>query len=73
MNNMQTPSLQWRKQKAKLKMMFPELEDSDFIYDYGNKEAMMTRLQVKLGKTRSELNELIVDTRKKKESYYRHA
>jgi hypothetical protein len=73
MTNMQTPSLQWRKQKAKLKMMFPQLEDSDFVYDYGNKEAMMTHLQSKLGKSRSDLNELLIDLRKKKYVYKQHA
>lgn len=65
MTNLQTPSRYWNKQKAKLKGMFSQLEDSDFNYDYGNKDAMLTKLQFKIGKTRSELNELITDLGKK--------
>jgi hypothetical protein len=45
--------------------MFSNLEDSDFNYDYGNKDAMLTKLQFKIGKTRSELMELITDLGKK--------
>jgi uncharacterized protein YjbJ (UPF0337 family) len=66
MNNLQTPSSHWRKQKGKLKLMFPELNDDDFKYDYGMKEAMMANLQLKLGISRSELNELITDCNMKK-------
>ena len=66
MTNLQTPSRYWGKQKAKLKMMFSHLEDSDFVYEYGNKETMMLNLQLKIGKTRSELNELILDSKEKK-------
>jgi hypothetical protein len=65
MNNLQTPSGQWRKQKAKLKSMFPELTDDDFKYEYGMKESMLTNLQLKLGKSRSELNELITEGKDK--------
>ena len=46
--------------------MFPELNDEDFKYDYGMKEAMMANLQLKLGISRSELNELITDCDMKK-------
>jgi hypothetical protein len=66
MMNIQTPSGQWRKQKAKLKLIYSELKDSDFHYDYGKKEAMMVNLQEKLGKSRSELNELLTDFKEKK-------
>jgi hypothetical protein len=61
MQNLQTPSAQFRKQKARLKQMFAELSDSDFYYDYGNKEVMMLHLQNKLGKSRSDLIELMTD------------
>jgi hypothetical protein len=66
MNNPQTPSGHWRKQKAKLKLMFPNLNDDDFQYEYGMKEVMMRNLQDKLGLSRSELNELITDCKNKK-------
>jgi hypothetical protein len=61
MNNPQSSNVGWRKQKAKLKVMFTTLNDNDFKYDYGMKEVMMTNLQIKLGKSRSELNELFAD------------
>lgn len=65
MMNIQTPSGQWRKQKAKLKLIYSELTDSDFHYDYGKKEDMLMNLQEKLGKSRSELNELLTDYKAK--------
>lgn len=69
MTNLQTPSRTWGKQKAKLKLMFPELQDADFLYEYGRKEGMLNNLQRKIGKTRSELNELITETKGKKKYY----
>ena len=59
MRPIQTADLQWRKKIAKLKLMFVHLDDSDFRYDYGMKEAMMTKLQAKLVKSRKELNALL--------------
>jgi hypothetical protein len=59
MNNTQSPGEHWKKQKAKLKLMFNHLDDDDFIYDYGRKEVMMTKLQAKLGKSREELNDML--------------
>ena len=55
----QTPDQNWRRQKAKLKLMFAHLDNGDFYYDYGMKEVMMTNLQGKLGKSREELNILL--------------
>lgn len=59
MKGMNDPEELWLRQKAKLKLMFTKLEDSDFHYDYGKKEEMMTNLQLKLGKSRKELNDLL--------------
>jgi hypothetical protein len=61
MNNPQNSSGVWRKQKSKLKIMFSTLNDNDFKYEYGMKDVMMTNLQQKLGKSRSELNELFAE------------
>jgi hypothetical protein len=66
MINLQTPSGQWRKQKNKLKVMFPTLSERDFEYEYGMKDSMMIRLQEKVGISRSELNELITNCNEKK-------
>ena len=49
----------WAIQKAKLTLVFTHLEDSDFSYDYGKKDVMMTNLQAKLGKSREQLNVLL--------------
>lgn len=54
------PEELWTQQKAKLKVLFPRLSDDDFRYDYGMKEVMLTKLQNKLGKSRAELNSILV-------------
>jgi hypothetical protein len=59
MHNKNNPEEIWRKQKAKLKLLFSHLNDDDFKYDYGMKDVMMTQLQLKLGKSREQLNELL--------------
>ena len=38
----------WSNQKAKLKLLYVNLDDEDLWYDYGMKDIMMTKLQVKL-------------------------
>ena len=75
MTNPQTPSGHWRRQKAKLKLMFPQLTDNDFKYDYGMKDVMIKNLQKKLEKSPSELNELLSVFAEKKSQlkYYNKA
>jgi hypothetical protein len=60
MNHQQNPEALWSEQKEKLKLLFPHLVDDDFRYDYGMKDVMMNKLQVKLSKSRNELNELLI-------------
>ena len=45
----------WKEQKEKLKKRFVRLKDSDLILEAGKKEEMITKLGIKLGKTRDEL------------------
>jgi len=45
----------WKEQKVKLKKRFVKLQDSDLIFEEGKKEEMITKLEIKLGKTRDEL------------------
>jgi len=59
MHHPRKPEELWNMQKAKLKIMFPQLDDDDFKYDYGKKDVMMTKLQVKLGSSRKDLNLLL--------------
>lgn len=45
----------WKEKKAKLKRRFVKLQDSDLIFEEGKREEMITKLEIKLGKTRDEL------------------
>lgn len=49
----------WNIQKAKLKQKFAELTDNDLMYEEGQREEMLGKLQVKLGKTKEELNNFL--------------
>ena len=46
-------------QKGRLKQKFATLTDNDLLYAEGKKDEMMGKLQIKLGKTKEELEELI--------------
>lgn len=59
MTYMQTTDPHWRRKKAKLKLMFAHLHETDLHFDYGKKEVMMTNLQARLKKSRVELNALL--------------
>jgi hypothetical protein len=50
-----------RLQMAKLKLRYVHLTERDVYFDYGQKEVMMNGLQAKLGKTREELNSLLME------------
>jgi len=49
----------WEEQKGKLKQKFATLTDNDLLFAEGKKEEMMGKLQIKLGKSKEELHELI--------------
>jgi len=49
----------WEKQKGKLKQKFAILTDNDVLLIEGKKEEMLGRLQIKLGKTKEELQKII--------------
>jgi uncharacterized protein YjbJ (UPF0337 family) len=49
----------WNIQKAKLKQKFADLTDNDLMYEEGQREEMLGKLQVKLGKTKEELNNFL--------------
>lgn len=51
----------WNEQKARLKQKFAELTDNDLMFDEGRKEEMFAKLQIKLGKTKEELQKLLSD------------
>jgi uncharacterized protein YjbJ (UPF0337 family) len=49
----------WNGQKGKLKKRFAVLTDNDLMFVKGRKEEMFGRLQIKLGKTKEEWNNII--------------
>ncbi len=49
----------WKEQKGRLKKQFAVLTDNDLLFAEGSWDEMIGRLQVKLGKTKEELNKII--------------
>ena len=49
----------WLVQKGRLKKAYAGLTDNDLMYEKGKKEEMLGKLQVKLGKTKEEINKII--------------
>ena len=49
----------WNETKGKLKQKFAMLTDSDVLLVEGKRDEMLGRLQVKLGKTKEEINKII--------------
>jgi len=49
----------WEEQKGKLKQKFAKLTDNDLMFAEGKKDEMMGKLQIKLGKSKEQLHELI--------------
>lgn len=60
MNDIKNPEELWTVQKTKLKLIFSHLSDEDFQYDYGKKDVMLKKLELKLGKSREELDLLLL-------------
>jgi uncharacterized protein YjbJ (UPF0337 family) len=49
----------WNEQKGKLKKAFGVLTDNDLMYEEGQRDVMLGKLQKKLGKTKEEINTII--------------
>jgi len=49
----------WNRTKGKLKQKFAELTENDLMFAEGMKDEMIGRLQVKLGKTKEEMQKII--------------
>jgi uncharacterized protein YjbJ (UPF0337 family) len=49
----------WNELKGKLKQQFATLTDDDLLFAEGKKDEMLGKLQVKLGKTKAELDAII--------------
>jgi hypothetical protein len=59
MENKVTSSGNWSDQKTRLKKEFPALTEKDLFFEIGRKNEMLASLQVKLGKTKDELQRII--------------
>ena len=59
MKNIAELSVDWNEKKGKLKQQFALLTDNDLLFAEGKRDEMMGRIQVKLGKTRTELEAII--------------
>ncbi len=51
----------WNEQKAKLKQKFATLTDNDLMFAEGKKDEMLAKLQIKLGKSKEEMHDLMKD------------
>lgn len=49
----------WNETKGKLKQKFAYLTDNDLLFAEGKKDEMLGKIQIKLGKTKEELNDII--------------
>lgn len=49
----------WNALKGKLKQNFAVLTDNDLMFEEGKKDEMLGKLQIKLGKSKEELEKLI--------------
>ena len=49
----------WDEQKGRLKQAFAALTDNDLLFTAGKKEEMFGKLEIKLGKTKEELYNIV--------------
>ena len=49
----------WNEQKGKLKQKFAILTENDLMFDEGKKDEMLGKLQIKLGKTKEQLHDIL--------------
>lgn len=54
-------SASWKEIKAKLKQRYPDLTDEDLTFSNGKEEALLARLEKRLGKSSEELRQMIRD------------
>jgi len=54
-----TPGSNWEAKKIKLKMKYPQSTSDDLSFDETKKEEMLKKLQATLGKTLSELHDIV--------------
>lgn len=51
----------WNEIKGKLKQKYADLTDDDLLFAEGKKDEMLGKLQIKLGKSKEELDSILKD------------
>ncbi len=51
----------WNETKGKLKQKFAMLTDSDLLLIEGKQDEMIGRLQIRLGKTKEQVNKILLE------------
>ncbi|MES2003979.1 MAG: CsbD family protein [Bacteroidota bacterium] len=59
MNNLTELEGNWNETKGKLKQKFAMLTDNDLLLVEGKQDELLGKLQIKLGKTKEEINKII--------------
>ncbi len=59
MKNLEQLKGNWIETKGKLKQRFATLTDNDVLWVEGKQDELMGRLQIKLGKTKEEMQKII--------------
>ncbi len=59
MENLYESSINWSVAFPKLKSEFPILNDNDVLFVEGREDEMISRLEIKIGKTKAEILEFI--------------
>lgn len=59
MSNQDQTKGSWKEQKGRLKQKFALLTDNDLLFAEGKKDEMLGKIQIKLGKTKEELDAII--------------
>ncbi len=49
----------WNEQKGKLKQRYAWLTDNDLMFEEGKEDEMLGKIQIKLGKTKEQLHDII--------------
>ena len=49
----------WNDLKGKLKQKFASLSENDLLYEEGKKDEMLGKLQIKLGKSKEEFDNIL--------------
>jgi uncharacterized protein YjbJ (UPF0337 family) len=59
MANLTELKVNWKEQKSNLKRRFDLLSESGLMFDESKRDEMIGKLQVKLGKTKEQINAII--------------